>query len=938
MADNSQTRTARRKQKKKKNRKKPLWKRILLFGFIIILAIGIGIGGLFTYWIVTAPDIDAEQLSDPFSSSFLDQNGDEFAVLGAENRIKVDYEDLPQVLIDAVTATEDARFFEHAGIDLRRIGGAILANFKNGFGSEGASTITQQVVEKSFLTPEKELKLKVQEQWLALKLERQYSKEEILEMYLNKIFYGANSYGVAKAAETYFGVTDLQELTLPQAAILAGLPQRPTAYNPFQNPDLTKERMDTVLTLMVRHGKVTQAQADEARAVDIPSLLVETQPDSTPYEAFIQQVEKEVKEKVDGADIFSDGLKIHTTLDPSIQDHVEFLLTDSDQNPIPYPDDEMQAGMVILDTKNGAIKAIGGSRNNDGNWGTNYATEADFQPGSTIKPILDYGPAIEYDKMSTYHLINDDKPYEIAGTDGQVINNWNRQYSGWITARHALSQSLNVPAVKVFEEVGRENAKTFAEGLGINFADDQVQLTDAIGGAKTEITPLQLAGAYRAFGNEGIYNEPYAVTKVEFPDGRVVDLVPEPEAVMSDYTAYMITDMLKTSITEGVGYKANVPGLPIAGKTGTTNLKDKPGSPDSWLAGYTTNYTMAVWTGGYTDEEGKRDVMPTTEIPHALFKNTMETISQGLDTADFAKPDSVVEVAVEKGSNPATLPSEYTPSSQIVTELFVKGTEPTNRSKKYDELDPVTGLKATYDEEANAIRVDWQYDSENDVTFDVSATVNGGEKQNLSSTEEKSIEISEVEPNAEYVIEVIVNDGSSTSKPATTSVKTPGDEEEEELPGVSGLSADYIEESSIIDVSWDYNGPPAAYEVSVNGQVQTVDSKGIEISGGSPGQNYTITVTPIGKNGANEGIRGVTESTSLTIPNTEEDNTEPEPDSGNEPESEPESEPEPEPDPEPEPEPEPDPEPNPEQDQDTETDSNPENQQDSETDTENNTE
>ena len=542
----------------------------------------------------------------------------------------------------------------------------------------------------------------------------------------------------------------------------------------------------------------------------------------------------------------------------------------------------------------------------------------DYQPGSTIKPILDYGPAIEYDKMSTYHLINDDKPYEIAGANGHAINNWNRKYSGWITARHALSQSLNVPAVKIFEEVGRENAKTFAEGLGINFANDQVQLTDAIGGAETEVTPLQLAGAYRAFGNEGIYNEPYAVTKVEFPDGRVVDLVPEPEAVMSDYTAYMITDMLKTSITEGVGYKANVPGLPIAGKTGTTNLKDKPGSPDSWLAGYTTNYTMAVWTGGYTDEEGKRDVMPTTEISHALFKNTMETISQGLDTADFAKPASVVEVAVEKGSNPATLPSKYTPSSQIITELFVKGTEPTKASKKFNQLDPVSGLTATYDAEANSIHVEWQYDSQDNITFDVSASVNGGEKQNLSSTKEKSIDISEVESDAEYVIEVIVNDGSSTSKPATTTVRTLG-EEEEELPGVTGLSAQYNKESSIIDVSWNYNGPPASYEVAVNGQTQTVDAMGIEISGGSPGQNYTITVTPIGKKGANEGVRGITESTSLTIPNPDV-NTEPEPNPEDEPDSETEQPEQPEPD------------------QETEPETNPENEQDTGSDREGNTE
>ncbi|MDY0408291.1 transglycosylase domain-containing protein [Paracerasibacillus soli] len=195
----------------------------------------------FLHIIATAPSIDAEKLSDPFSSQVYDINVDLIADLAHdEKRTKIEYDDLPQNLIDAVTSTEDARFFQHHGIDLRRIGGAVLANFKRGFGAEGASTITQQVVERSFLTPEKKIKLKVQEMWLSLKLERQYSKEQILEMYLNKIFYGSHAYGVARAAEVYFGKTDLKELTLPEAAILAGLPQRPTAYNPFHDQNLQK--------------------------------------------------------------------------------------------------------------------------------------------------------------------------------------------------------------------------------------------------------------------------------------------------------------------------------------------------------------------------------------------------------------------------------------------------------------------------------------------------------------------------------------------------------------------------------------------------------------------------------------------------------------------------------------------------------------------------
>lgn len=870
MAEKSQSRMARRKQKKAT--KKPLWKKIMVSVLIFFLAIGIGVAGLFTYYIATAPKIDAAKLSDPFSSQILDGNGEVFAELGSEQRTKIEYDDLPQVLIDAVTATEDSRYFKHHGIDLRRIGGAVVANIKRGFGAEGASTITQQVIEKSFLSPEKKIKLKVQEMWLALKLEREYSKEQILEMYLNKIFYGSNAYGVAQAAKVYFGKTDLHDLTLPEAAILAGLPQRPTAYNPYQNPDLTKERMNTVLNLMVRHGKITQQQADEASKVDIQSLLVgKKEKHSIPYEAFLQQVEKEVQEKL-GADIYSDGLKVYTTIDTNAQEYVESLLTNSENNPINYGgDDELQAGMAVLDTKTGEIRAIGGRRNSESMKEFNYAISGGSQPGSSIKPIIDYGPAIEHLKWSTYHQLNDDKPIEIAGTNN-TIRNWNRQYQGWMSARYALAQSLNVPAVKTFQEVGYDKAKEFAEGLGIKFKNDEIYLTDAIGGAKTTVTPLQMAGAYRAFGNEGIYNEPYAVTKVEFPDGKTVDLSPEPEAAMSDYTAYMITDMLKSVVTEGTGKLANIPGLPLAGKTGTTN-DDK----DAWFTGYTTNYTISVWTG-YPEPKTIKE----TSVAKQLFKHTMTEISKNVDTPDFKMPDSVVKVAVEKGSNPPALPSSHTPQSQIVTELFVKGHEPSQKSEKFDQLDPVSGLSAKYDQDSNSIKVEWKYNGDKDVSFSVGASVDGGEMKELSSTKDTSMEIAEVQPGSEYSIQVVAisdKDNSNKSQAKTVKVNVPGPGEEDEehedggnIPAVGSLQAKY--NGSIIDVNWQYNGPPASFEVSVNGQKQTVNSNGIEISGVVPGQTYTIIVTPIGQNGANAGVRGESKSTQIKIPaeDTEDNN------------------------------------------------------------------
>lgn len=848
-----QSRTSRKKQMKKK--KMSLWKKFLLFLLIVISGIFVGGFATFAYFIATAPKIDFDQLEVPYASQFYDKDGEMFADMGTENRIQIKYEDLPEVLIDAVIATEDARFFQHRGIDLRRIGAAIIANIKHGFGSEGASTITQQVVENMFLSPEKSIKLKVQEQWLAIQLERELTKEQILEIYLNKIFYGNNAYGVGKAAEVYFGIDDLHDLNLVQAAMLAGLPQRPSAYNPFENPDLMQKRTATVLDLMVRHGKITKAEAEEAKKVDITTVLTDKKPKALPYEAFRQQVIKELEEKLPDVDIFSAGLEIHTTLDQNAQKYVEFLLTDSPENPIPYPDEDLQAGVAVVDTKTGQIRAIGGSRNRENVMGDNYAIKLDRQPGSTIKPLLAYGPAIEYEKWSTYHQINDDKPYETGS--GHQIRNWNRRYQGWISARVALRESLNVPAVKTFMEIGPDRAKKFAENLGIKFADKTLAPQDAIGGTRTTTTPLQLAGAFSAFGNEGVYTEPYSVTKVVFPDGSEIDLRPKSEAVMSDYTAYMITDMLKDVVRSGTGRNANIPHLPVAGKTGTTNVEGKSGANNSWFVGYTTNYTIGIWTG-YSKEHNR--IIPNTQIPHAIFTRTMTELSQGIETPDFRKPDSVVEVSIVKGSNPPALASEHTPKDRVVKELFVRGTEPTKVSKEFDTLEPVKNLTATYQEATNSIDISWDYDQLENIQFELAYKVNNGNFQELTKTSELRASLSNVEPGATYTIQVVAVSTEAELKSEPKSVSVTVEQEEENVPPVTSLQAVYNEAANTISVNWSYDGPPAQFEINVNGEIKTIQATSLEITNITPGQSYTISVTPVA-----DGKRGETRSTTVNV-------------------------------------------------------------------------
>lgn len=774
MAEKSQSRVARREAEKKTNKNKSsIWKKIGLAILALIAVVAVSAIAVFSYYIFTAPRLDHSLLGDPASTRVYDVDGEIFADLGQERRTKASYQELPDVLVDAVLATEDVRFFSHSGVDVRRSIGAIFANLTRGFGAEGGSTITQQVVKSSLLTPEQTLKRKVQEQWLALQLDRAYEKEEILEMYLNKIYYGGESfggaYGVATAAEMYFGITDLDELTLAQAALLAGLPQRPSAYDPTHSPELAQERMNTVLSLMVRHDKITQEEADEAAAVDVEDMLDIAERTTTPYQAFIDQVRIEVEEKLD-ADIYNDGLEIYTTLDPDAQEHVEYVL--SDESPIAYPDEELQSGLTVLETQSGAIRAIGGGRNRQAG-GFNMAIQAKRQPGSAIKPILSFGPAIEYLNWSTYQQIENDGPYEMAGSS--AVRNWNGEYQGNVSARYALQQSLNVPTLHTLEEVGISQATTFAEGIGVPIPEDGLNIRDGIGGSTLSMSALDMAGAYSAFGNEGIYNEPYAVTRVVFGDGREEDLKSDPVAAMSDATAYMVTDMLRSVVENGTGASANIPGLPMVGKTGTTD-----DNVDVWFSGYTTNYTIAAWTG----YEDSTQPVPAnyTSISRELFRSVMAEISVDMETADFEMPDSVVRSPVERGSNPPQLPSDYTPDSQIVVELFKRGYEPQQRSEQFDQIDPVTSLSAEFDEDANQIDISWSHSNEQDVNFIVRYG-NDGSTSNDSQTSDTSFTISQVDRGDTYTIEVVAvssDDSDLTSEAQRIEIRIPEEDVEEE--------------------------------------------------------------------------------------------------------------------------------------------------------------
>lgn len=784
MSEQYRSRTERKKAMRRKptKRKKSLLKRILTVLAIIFLVTFVA--GTVTVFAMLrgTPELNPELLKDPVSSTLLDKNDEEFAKMsGAENREVVSMQEIPEVVKDATLAIEDVRFYDHFGLDIRRIFGAVLANVKEGYGSEGASTITQQVIKRSFLTPEKTMKRKVQEAYLAIQLERRYSKDQILEMYLNKIYYGKGAYGIKTAAETYFQ-KELDELTVSEAALLAGLPQRPHYLDPTKNPEAAQKRRDTVINAMLKYGFINESEAEEAKAIKVEDMLNVKEKEEMKYASFIDQVFEEVEqiEGLSARDIYESGLTIYTTIDIKAQEYVEEIL-DNDSY---FPDSQFQAGIALVDTETGAVRALGGGRESAMDEdekverGFNYATNAKRQPGSAIKPILAYGPVIEHLKWSTAKLIKDEK----LVINGKEIRNWDRSHRGLVSMRDALEWSYNVPAVNAFLEVGADQAKEFAKGLGIPL--EEVTPSYAIGGFRHGISPLQLAGAYAAFGNEGIYNKPHLVRKIVFPDGREMNTTPEPVAAMSDYTAYMVTDMLKTVVQSGTGTHGRVSSLPMAGKTGTTNLPENVrgnGTSDGWFAGYTTRYTAAVWTGyKKTTQETYIKNHIGSKVAQRIVKDVLSYVSQGIETPDFKKPSSVVEVPIEVGTEKK--PSAFTPKDKIRYELFVRGTEPTEVSDEYDELEPPTGLTAQYDESSQSIYLSWNHANAEDVIFEISMSVDGGNAQSLSPTGELSLTIPNVIPGSTYQFEVVAvsEETGVRSNPASTSIEIPSEAVEDE--------------------------------------------------------------------------------------------------------------------------------------------------------------
>lgn len=673
--------------------------KIFLLIIFIIGIIGLICLGLFFALVVKTanPKYDVSKLYNQESSFIYDRDNNVIAELAFEKREVINYEELPEVLVNAIIATEDSRFFQHNGFDILRFTKASIGQVM-GRDSGGASTLTMQISKNRFTSTEASgfegILRKFQDIYLSVfKLERDYTKKEIIEIYANSFYLGGSSYGVEQACQTYFGKS-AKDINLAEAALIAGLYQSPSEYDPLVNPDKAEKRRKTVLYLMELHGYITAEERDIAEQLTVPTLLKNNQKvNDKQYLAFINTVIKEVETRT-GKNPYYTSMHIYSTMDAEKQKFMdELMYTDNIHK---WENPEVDAGIVILQTGTAEIIAIAGGRKTVA-LGYNTATDIKNQIGSTSKPLFDYGPAVEYNNISTYNLIADE-PYHYSS--GATLYNYDYKNVGLITTRNAIRDSRNVPALKTFQSVGRENVKKFVTGLHLHPESD-LHEAHSLGGYNGE-SPLSLAGAYQAYANGGYYIEPHSIRKVVFAEtGEEFDVVTPKEKVMKASTAYMVQDMMITAARKSYGSQIN--GATVASKTGTTtyspatlkaNKMSSNAVKDLWYAGFNKDYTLTVWYG-YHEMSNKYYSKRGNSTHRKLFI----TVGKKLFTGNRMqpRPSNVVSVTVEKDSYPAKLPSEFTPSDYKTTELFINGTQPTEVSTRFSRLNNVTNLSGNYE-------------------------------------------------------------------------------------------------------------------------------------------------------------------------------------------------------------------------------------------------
>ncbi|MBR1416793.1 MAG: transglycosylase domain-containing protein, partial [Bacilli bacterium] len=698
--------------KKRKRKKKTAHKILIILLFFAIAIVSLILAGAI-FIIVSAPEFDTDLLYNKEATVLVYNDDTEFARLGTENRDFVSYDELPQVLVDAIVATEDARFFQHEGFDIARFLMASMGQITGISGAGGASTLTMQVVKNTYTSTESHgvegIIRKFTDIYMSIfKVEKKYTKEEIIEFYVNAPYLGARSYGVEQASQTYFGKS-VRDLSLPEAALIAGIFNAPYTLNPFYSIENATARRNTVLDLMYRHGYISEDDLNDAKSISVESLITQRKGESlNKYQSFIDTVVEEVIDDT-GLNPYNTPMKIQTTIDPSVQD----VLNDLNNGNLGYKfiNDVIQVAIVITDVHDGSIVAVNGRRNQTGERQLNLATSKDshFQPGSTAKPIFAYGPAIEYNNASTGTYFFD---YNYTYSNGTAFFDSDRGWKGVQTMREALSQSRNIPAVQAFQTVDLSKISEFVHSLGIDYGKELYE-SYAIGGG-VYVNPLQMAGAYGAFARGGYYIEPYSYTKITFKDsGDVLDKKPKREKVMSEETAYMINSMLMTAQQQGAGGNFSISGTDVAAKTGTSTYDSATlkkynvplsTSADNWNITYSPDYVISQW---YGYEKLSHDYYTDPIKAHYARLQIMSAVAKKVykKNSRFTVPSGIARVEIERETVPLQLPSAYTPSSMRKTELFKAGTEPSEVSTRYEKLENASNGRSTISD--NSINLSW---------------------------------------------------------------------------------------------------------------------------------------------------------------------------------------------------------------------------------------
>ena len=659
--------------------------------FLTIVLIG---GSIFLFYVVQAPELSETKLVATTSSKIYDSKNELVADLGAERRVNAQSNEIPTDLVNAIVSIEDHRFFNHRGIDSIRIFGAFLRNLRSN-GLQGGSTLTQQLIKLTYFstsTADQTIARKAQEAWLAIQLERTATKQEILTYYINKVYMSNGNYGMQTAAQNYYG-KDLKDLSIPQLALLAGMPQAPNQYDPYSHPEEAQQRRNLVLSEMQRQGYLSSEQYETAINTPITDGLQSLKGSNT-YPQYLDNYLKEVIEQVEqetGYNLLTTGMDIYTNVDQDVQKKLWDIYNTDEY--VHYPDDDFQAASTIVDVTNGKVIAQLGSRHQASNvsFGLNQAVETNRDWGSTMKPITDYAPALEYGIYDSTAYMLKDVPYNFPGTNDPVLN-WDRSYFGNITLQYAIQQSRNVPAVETLNKVGLDRAKTFLNGLGIDYPT--MLYINAISSNTTETgkrygaSSEKMAAAYAAFANGGTYYKPMYINKVVFSDGSSKEFSDPGTRAMKETTAYMMTEMMKTVLYYGTGTGAYISWLPQAGKTGTSNYTDAEienhiktdqyVAPDEMFVGYTRKYSMAVWTG-YSNRltpivgDGFR-------VAGSIYRSMMEYLAENDHPGDWTMPEGLYRsggyVFKNGARNNWTNPTSQQP---IVTEAPIVSTEDTTQ-------------------------------------------------------------------------------------------------------------------------------------------------------------------------------------------------------------------------------------------------------------------